>query len=165
MESRSDISSPLEQLDQDARDALEFARLGRPDSKIGYSEAAPRLTADQLSHFEHETILFEDTKLSSTAGHALKSNQLLLSTTTHDLIVAAYPTGALITQGWTVSVPTADIRHYVATFGRNSQQEVEAGFFFLQGRFIISHSGAKLSLSAEDGTAIVNFLSDFYDLS
>ncbi len=39
-------------LDQDAIEALEFARRGRPDGEIGYSDAAPRLTKDQLATFE-----------------------------------------------------------------------------------------------------------------
>ena len=38
--------------DQDALDALEFARRGRPDSEIGYSDDAPKLTDEQLAEFE-----------------------------------------------------------------------------------------------------------------
>jgi hypothetical protein len=39
-------------LDQDGVEALEFSRRGRPDDEIGYSEAAPRLTEDELATFE-----------------------------------------------------------------------------------------------------------------
>jgi hypothetical protein len=45
-------------LDQDALEALEFARRGRPDAEIGYSGAAPRLTAKQLADFEPVTFRF-----------------------------------------------------------------------------------------------------------
>jgi hypothetical protein len=39
-------------LDQDALDALDFASRGYPDSEIGYSEDAPRLTEEQLAEFK-----------------------------------------------------------------------------------------------------------------
>jgi hypothetical protein len=45
-------------LDQDALEALEFARRGRPDAEVGYSEAAPRLTAQQLKEFEPAAFRF-----------------------------------------------------------------------------------------------------------
>lgn len=45
-------------LDRDARDALEFARRGRPDAEVGYSEDAPRLTPEQLAEFEPASFRF-----------------------------------------------------------------------------------------------------------
>ena len=45
-------------LDRDAQDALDFARRGRPDAEIGYSEDAPRLTPEQLAEFEPATFRF-----------------------------------------------------------------------------------------------------------
>ena len=38
------------------------------------------------------------------------------------------------------------------------------GFFFHEGNFVISHHGAKLTLTANEGTAIVKFLSEHYGL-
>ena len=49
-------------LDQDARDALEFARRGRPEAEIGYSEDAPKLTPEQLAEFEPASIRFTKRK-------------------------------------------------------------------------------------------------------
>ena len=37
--------------DADAQDALEFARRGRPETEIGYSDDAPKLTDTQLAEF------------------------------------------------------------------------------------------------------------------
>jgi len=48
--------------DQDARDALDFARRGRPDAEIGYSEDAPRLTPEQLAEFEPASFRFTKRK-------------------------------------------------------------------------------------------------------
>jgi hypothetical protein len=45
-------------LDQDAKDALNFAQRGRPETEIGYSEQAPRLTAEQLAEFQPASIRF-----------------------------------------------------------------------------------------------------------
>ncbi len=49
-------------LDQDARDALDFARRGRPEAEIGYSEDAPKLTSEQLAEFEPASIRFTKRK-------------------------------------------------------------------------------------------------------
>ncbi len=51
-----DVSAPP--LDQDARDALDFARRGRPEAEIGYSEDAPKLTPEQLLELEPASIRF-----------------------------------------------------------------------------------------------------------
>jgi hypothetical protein len=55
-----EVSAPP--LDQDARDALDFARRGRPEAEIGYSENAPKLTAEQLAEFEPASIQFTKRK-------------------------------------------------------------------------------------------------------
>ena len=49
-------------LDQDARDALDFARRGRPEAEIGYSDDAPKLTPEQLAEFEPASIRFTKRK-------------------------------------------------------------------------------------------------------
>ena len=56
------------------------------------------------------------------------------------------------------------VKTYVENFRRNNTADVGGGFFFLHGDFIISHAGAKLTLSADEGTAIVKFMSEFYGL-
>lgn len=48
--------------DQDARDALDFARRGRPDAEIGYAEDTPKLTLEQLAEFEPASIRFTKRK-------------------------------------------------------------------------------------------------------
>ena len=45
-------------LDQDAREALDFARRGRPEAEIGCSGDAPKLTPEQLAEFEPVSIRF-----------------------------------------------------------------------------------------------------------
>ena len=55
-----EVSAPP--LDQDARDALEFARRERPEAEIGYSEDAPKLTPEQLAEFEPASIRFTKRK-------------------------------------------------------------------------------------------------------
>ncbi len=49
-------------LDQDALDALDFAKRGCPDEEIGYSEDAPRLTATQLAEFKPASFRFSRRK-------------------------------------------------------------------------------------------------------
>lgn len=56
---REGSASPL---DQDAWDALDFARRGRPEAEIGYSEDAPKLTPEQLAEFEPASIRFTKRK-------------------------------------------------------------------------------------------------------
>jgi len=56
------------------------------------------------------------------------------------------------------------VKAYVRDFGRNRMPDVQRGFFFHEGNFIISHNGAKLSLTANEGTAIVKFLAGHYGL-
>lgn len=97
--------------------------------------------------------------MSSTAN-----NQIIIQKTTDDLIVAAYDGGILFVHGWTVSIPVEDVKAYVRDFGRNGMQDVNGGFFYHEGNFVISHSGAKLTLTTEEGTAIVKFLSEHYGL-
>jgi hypothetical protein len=48
--------------DQDALDAVDFAQRGRPDSEIGYSEEAPRLTPKQLAEFKPASFRFTGRK-------------------------------------------------------------------------------------------------------
>lgn len=48
--------------DQDALDALDFAERGRPDTEIGYSEDAPRLTPEQLAEFKPASFRFTKRK-------------------------------------------------------------------------------------------------------
>ena len=146
--------------DQDALDAIAFAQRGRPDGEIGYSEDAPRLTPEQLAEFEPASFRFAGLD----NGPARGSNQILFEKAASQLIVAAYDSGALIVHGWTVSIGLDDVRTYVADFGRNMGSDVQGGFFFLDGSFIISHKDAKLTLTAEEGTAIVKFLSGHYGL-
>ena len=55
-----DVSAPP--LDQDARDALDFARRGRLEAEIGYSGDAPKLTPEQLAEFEPASIRFTKRK-------------------------------------------------------------------------------------------------------
>ena len=93
-----------------------------------------------------------------------RNNQIIFEKTTNELIVAAYDRGALVIHGWTVSINLGDVRTYVADFGRNAMPDVERGFFFHEGNFVISHQGAKLTLTATEGTAIVKFLSEYYGL-
>lgn len=54
---RDRADSP-ESLDQDALDAIDFAKRGRPDSEIGYSDDAPRLSEGQLAEFKPASIQF-----------------------------------------------------------------------------------------------------------
>jgi len=93
-----------------------------------------------------------------------QNNQIILQKTTDDLIVAAYDSGILFVHGWTVSVPVEDVKTYVRDFSRNAMEDVDGGFFHHDGKFVISHAGAKLTLTAEEGTAIVKFLSEHYGL-
>lgn len=53
---RTKPAVPLQ--DQDALDALAFARRGRPDAEIGYSNDAPRSTPEQLAEFEPASFRF-----------------------------------------------------------------------------------------------------------
>ena len=92
------------------------------------------------------------------------SNQVIFEKVTGELIVAAYDSGVLVIHGWTVSISLDDVRTYVADFGRNAQPDVERGFFFHNGSFVISHQGAKLTLTAAEGTTIIKFLSEHYGL-
>ena len=87
-----------------------------------------------------------------------RNNQVIFDKTTRELIVAAYDSGVLVVHGWTVSIGLDDVRTYVADFGRNAMPDVHRGFFFHEGNFVISHQGAKLTLTANEGTAVVKFM-------
>lgn len=93
-----------------------------------------------------------------------RNNQVLFEKETHELIVAAYDNGVLIIHGWTVSISIDNLRTYIAAFGRNAMRDVEGGFFFYEDNFVVSHQGAKLTLTAAEGTAIIKFLSQHYGL-
>lgn len=100
----------------------------------------------------------------SNSAPVYRNNQVLFEKETHELIVAAYDDGILIIHGWTVSISLDHVRTYIAAFGRNAMRDVEGGFFFHEGNFVVSHQGAKLTLTATEGTAIVKFLSERYGL-
>ena len=148
-------------MDQDALDALDFAGRGRPDAEIGYSEDAPRLTPEQLADFERASFQFIG---NGDRAPVRRSSQILFEKAANELIVAADDGGVLIVHGWTISIGLDDVRTYVADFGRNSIPDIQRGFFLHEGKFVISHQGAKLTLAADEGTAIVKFLSEQYGL-
>ena len=100
----------------------------------------------------------------SDSAPVYRNNQVIFEKATNELIVAVYETGILVVHGWTVSISLDDVRTYVADFGRNAMPDVHRGFFFHGGNFVISHQGAKLTLSAAEGTAIVKFISEHYAL-
>jgi len=91
----------------------------------------------------------------SDSAPVYRNNQVIFEKATRELIVAAYDSGVLMTHGWTVSISLDDVRTYVAAFGRNAMPDVERGFFFHEGNFVVSHQGAKLTLTAAEGTVIV----------
>lgn len=93
-----------------------------------------------------------------------RNSQVIFEKATRELIVAAYDSGVLVIHRWTASISLDDVRTYVAPFGRNAMLDVERGFFFHESNFVISHQGAKLTLSAAEGTAIVKFFSKHYGL-
>ncbi len=91
-----------------------------------------------------------------------RNNQVIFQKAASELIVAAYDNGVLVIHGWTVSILLDDVKAYVQDFGRNRMPDVQSGFFFHEGNFVISHNGAKLSLTADEGTAFVKFLAGHY---
>ena len=93
-----------------------------------------------------------------------RSNQIIFQKAASELIVAAYDSGVFVIYGWTVSILLDAVKAYVRDFGRNAMADVENGFFFHEGKFIISHNGNKLSLTTDEGTAIVKFLAGHYGL-
>ncbi len=100
----------------------------------------------------------------SDSAPVYRNNQVIFEKETRELIVVAYDSGVLMIHGWTVSISLDNVRTYVAAFGRNAMPDVEGGFFFHEGNFVVSHQGAKLTLTAAEGTAIVKFLSEHYGL-
>ena len=101
----------------------------------------------------------------SDSAPVYRNNQVIFDKVESQLIVAAYDNGVLVVHGWTVSINLDDVRAYVGAFGRNAwPDDVERGFYFHDGRFVISHHGAKLILTADEGTAVVKFLSEYYGL-
>lgn len=93
-----------------------------------------------------------------------RNNQVIFQKAASELIVAAYDNGVLVVHGWTVSILLDDVKAYVRDFGRNAMPDVQRGFFYHEGDFIISHNGAKLTLTADEGTAIVKLLAGHYGL-
>lgn len=93
-----------------------------------------------------------------------RNNQIIFDKVASQLIVAAFDGGVVMVHGWTVNISVEAVKAYVKDFGRNSMPDVERGFFFQAGNFVISHEGAKLTLTAGEGTAIVKFLSEHYGL-
>ena len=101
---------------------------------------------------------------SEIASPEYRGNQVIFQKRAGQLIVATYNEGILIVHGWTVSVGLDDVKEYVANFARNLGHDINSGFYFYGGNFIVSHHGAKLTLAPEEGTAIVKFLSSRYSL-
>jgi len=93
-----------------------------------------------------------------------RNNQIIFDKPTSELIVAAYDSGIVVVHGWTVNVRLEDVKAYVRDFGRNAMEDVNGGFFSHEGNFVITHSGAKLTLTADEGTAIIKFVSEHYGL-
>ena len=92
------------------------------------------------------------------------SNQISFPRSENEVIVAAYPEGILIIYGWTMSVTLSKVKQYIKNFGRNSQKDIEEGFFLHDRRLILSHSGAKMTFSSDEASAIINFLTLHYKL-
>ncbi len=93
------------------------------------------------------------------------TNQIVFPRSEDKVIVAAYPEGVLVICGWTMSITLSNIKQYLRNFGRNSQDDVDKGFFQHDGKFILSHSGAKLMFSSDEASAVVDFLAHYYDIT
>ena len=91
-----------------------------------------------------------------------RNNQVIFQKAASELIVAAYDTGVLVIHGWTVSIFLDDVKVCVRDFGRNGKPDAQRGLFYHESDFIISHNGAKLTLTADEGAAIVKFLAGHY---
>lgn len=92
-------------------------------------------------------------------------DQLVFSRSEDKVIVAAYPEGVLVICGWTMSITLSNIKQYVRNFGRNSQDDVDKGFFHHDGSFILSHSGAKLVFSSDEALSVIGFLARYYNIA
>lgn len=93
-----------------------------------------------------------------------RSNQIVFERDGQRLIVAANDASTFVVNGWTVGIAFKEVKDYVHNFNRNSLEDCDGGFFREKDHYILSHQGAKMTLSPEEGTAVVQFLSTYYGL-
>lgn len=80
------------------------------------------------------------------------------------MIVNAGKACVLVSHGWTVAIAVGDMLDYVRNFGRNSAADCLGGFVLQDGRYILSHHDAKMTLTPEHGETVVAFLTGYYGL-
>jgi hypothetical protein len=89
------------------------------------------------------------------------SYDLNLQRGNENILASADEHGISIFIGWTVGIPRDDAIAYVQTIG----QDANAGFFPVNGKMVLSHNGAKLTLSEQEADAIVGLIQTAYGVA
>ena len=89
------------------------------------------------------------------------THQLTLNRNNDNVLASADQNGVSIFIGWTVGIPAPDAIRYVKTYNSSPNQ----GFFENNGKVVLSHGSAKLTLSQQEATAIVGLIKTAYGLA
>ncbi|MCW0448048.1 hypothetical protein [Xanthomonas sacchari] len=86
------------------------------------------------------------------------TNQLTLQRNKGNVLASADEHGVSIFIGWTVGIPAADAINYVKAIDADPNK----GFFAHNGKVVLSHGSAKLTLSQQEANAIVDLIKSTY---
>lgn len=67
-------------------------------------------------------------------------------------------TGLRVIAGWTMAIPRAAAIEYV----KNYNTDPNRGFFWHNGKVVLSHGEGKLTLTEEEATAVVDLIKTAY---
>ena len=76
-------------------------------------------------------------------------------------IASATSQGLLIAMGWTIGISIADAKRYASHY-RTGRQSPSAGFFEHEGRMILSHGPAKITMEKAAALAIIELIEAAY---
>ncbi len=86
------------------------------------------------------------------------THQLTLQRNNDNVLASADQHGVSIFIGWTVGIPAADAIDYVKTIDADPNK----GFFAHNGKVVLSHGSAKLTLSQQEASAIIDLIKTAY---
>lgn len=75
-----------------------------------------------------------------------------------NLLAQADEKGLWVHCGWSVAIPRAKAVEYVKKYNTDPN----SGFYEHDGKVILSHNGGKITLSAQEGSAVVQLVKAYY---
>ncbi|MGN6280742.1 hypothetical protein [Frateuria sp.] len=85
-------------------------------------------------------------------------NQLVLNRQPVNVLANADEHGVSIFIGWTVGIPAQQAIAYVKSYNTNPN----SGFFAVNGNIVLTHGSARLTLTEQEASAIVDLIKTAY---